>query len=452
MQESRKSAHGNQAVVDASMRWLHEFPQYWGLGGEGRPADWYRSDALKHGAIIASTMTPDELRALIAGGEGPQCEFKRQIDNLESLAGEIVAFANADGGSLLVGVDDSGQVLGVSDAQTAFQTLTHVCRDRCVPPVSPVLDTVREGEQDVLVLQVRPDLNAQKPYRTAGGRFYVRVGRDKRDATGRELIRIAQATGELHYDESPVWGTSLDDLHLPALEKFHELQFGLPLAAQIEESRLPLTRLLTNLRLAHEVDGRWMLSIGGLLVFGVAPQQYLPQSRVSAVAFAGVDEDADILDRREIRGRLPDIIDEARQFFDRNVARPAREHGFRREDIALYDKRALGEAVVNAVAHRDYSLSGSQVRLFVFQDRIEIRSPGRLPNSVSLDNITYGVHAERNRLIATLLTQLGYMSAIGTGVPRLILRLSREVSGRLPEFALVGEELRLTIWARVFPS
>jgi ATP-dependent DNA helicase RecG len=134
------------------------------------------------------------------------------------------------------------------------------------------------------------------------------------------------------------------------------------------------------------------------------------------------------------------------------VARPAREHGFRREDIALYDKRALGEAVVNAVAHRDYSLSGSQVWLFVFQDRIEIRSPGRLPNSVSLDNITYGVHAERNRLIATLLTQLGYMSAIGTGVPRLILRLSREVSGREPEFALVGEELRLTIWARVFPS
>ena len=87
---------------------------------------------------------------------------------------------------------------------------------------------------------------------------------------------------------------------------------------------------------------------------------------------------------------------------------PAIEHGFEREDILLYDRKALGEAVVNAIAHRDYSLSGSQIRVFVFRDRIEVRSPGRLPNSVTLDNIKLGVHAERNRAIATLLTQLGY--------------------------------------------
>jgi len=396
-------------------------------------------------------MTSDEVLALVAAGEGTHCEFKRQLDNAESVAGELVALANSEGGVLLVGVDDDGQVLGVDDASGVFQTLTHVCRDRCVPPISPLLDEVRVGEVTVLALAVRPELNAQKPYRTAGGRFYVRVGRDKQDATGRELVRIAQAAGELHYDESPVWGTSLDDLHLPALDRFHQLQYGLSLTDQLAQSGLLLPRLLANLRLAHEVDGQWLLSVAGLLVFGATPQRYLPQSRVSAVAFAGLDEDADILDRREIQGRLPDIIEEARLFLDRNVAHPAREHGFRREDIALYDPRALGEAVVNAVAHRDYSLSGSQVRLFVFRDRIEVRSPGRPPNSVTLETIRLGVHAERNRLLATLLTQLGHMSAIGTGVPRLILRLSREVSGREPDFALVGEELRLTIWARVWP-
>lgn len=101
--------------------------------------------------------------------------------------------------------------------------------------------------------------------------------------------------------------------------------------------------------------------------------------------------------------------------------------------------------MVNTIAHRDYRLSGSQIRVFVFDDRIEVRSPGRLPNSVTLDNIKLGVHAEHNCTLATLLTQLGYMSALGTGIPHLIIRLSRTVSGRNPEFELVGEELRVWI-------
>ena len=142
------------------------------------------------------------------------------------------------------------------------------------------------------------------------------------------------------------------------------------------------------------------------------------------------------------------IIDETRTFLERNIRTPAREQGFYREDLPLYDRKALGEAVVNAIAHRDYSLSGSQIRLFLFQDRCEVRSPGCLPNSVTLENIKLGVHTERNRAIVRLLTQLGYMSAIGTGIPRLIIRLSRLLSGREPEFEVVGEELRVRIWAR----
>jgi ATP-dependent DNA helicase RecG len=168
---------------------------------------------------------------------------------------------------------------------------------------------------------------------------------------------------------------------------------------------------------------------------------------VSAVAFAGVDEDSNILDRKEITGRLPQIIEDSRVFLRRNVQVAAKELGFERQDRPQYDLNALGEAVVNAIAHRDYSLSGSQIRIFVFADRIEIRSPGRLPNSITLDNIKLGVHAERNRRIAALLTHLGYMSAIGTGVPRLIIRLSKQLTNREPEYSIVGEELRLCIWA-----
>jgi ATP-dependent DNA helicase RecG len=387
----------------------------------------------------------------IAAGEDEQQEFKRQIDNLESVAGEIVAFANSEGGVLYVGIEDDGSVVGLADPDRVFQTLTHICRDRCIPPISPVIEQFSVGGWVVMSLTVKPALNRLKPYRTAGGRFYVRVGRDKQDATGRELVRIAQAAGELHYDESPMIGADLNALSMPAFEAYHRIQFGLTLAEQIAQSGLNLPHLLRNLRLLHDLDGEQALSVAAVLVFGDAPQRWLPHSRLSAVAFAGADEDSDILDRREIAGRLPEIIDDTRLFLDRNIRAPAREHGFGREDILLYDRTALGEAVVNAVAHRDYSLSGSQIRLFLFQDRIEVRSPGRLPNSVTLDNIKLGVHAERNRAICTLLTQLGYMSAIGTGVPRLIMRLSRQLAGREPEFSIVGEELRVRIWARPLP-
>ncbi len=393
----------------------------------------------------------DVIRSVIAQGENHTTEFKRQIDNPESLAGELVAFANSDGGALYIGVDDDGSLAGLDHANEAFQTLTHLCRDRCMPPISPILEPYTINGHDIVVVRVMPELNRQKPYRTAGGRFYVRVGKDKKDATGRELIRIAQAAGELRYGESPVLGAGLEDLSLPAFETYHERQFGYALEDQLAQSGMTLPTLLRNLRLLYDLDGQPALSVACVLIFGVFPQRFLPQSRLSAVAFAGDDEDSDILDRRDIKGRLPTIIEDTQAFLERNIRVPAREHGFRREDILLYDRKALGEAVVNTIAHRDYSLSGSQIRLFLFRDHLEVRSPGRLPNSVTLDNIKLGVHAERNRAIATVLTQLSHMSAIGTGVPRLIIRLSRELAGREPEFDVVGEELRVRIWARPFP-
>ncbi|MCP4108572.1 MAG: hypothetical protein GY749_23995 [Desulfobacteraceae bacterium] len=387
--------------------------------------------------------------AEIAQGEDQHREFKQIIDNPERIAGEIVAFANSNGGTLYIGVDDNGTITGLDDINVSFQSVTNICRDRCIPPVSPVINQHTIQSRDILAVTIMPELNRAKPYRTAGGRFYIRAGRDKKDATGRELIRIAQAAGELHYDESLVSGTNIADLSLSAFSHFHQVQFGMTLDEHIEQSNMTLPALLRNLRLAHDLDGELVLSTACILVFGKTPEQFMPHSRVSAVAFAGNNEDSDILDRREISGRLPVIINETKAFLERNIRVPAREHGFSREDIMLYDRKALGEAVVNAIAHRDYSLSGSQIRLFLFQDRIEVRSPGCLPNSVTLENIRLGVHTERNRAIVRLLTQMGYMSAIGTGIPRMIIRLTRSLSGREPEFELVGEELRVRIWAKL---
>lgn len=195
-------------------------------------------------------LQPTDILALIAAGESDTVEFKRLVDNPESIAGEIVAFANVNGGLLLFGVEDQGALSGLSDPTATFQTLTNICRDRCMPPVSPLLEQVTLDGKELIILTVKPELNRQKPYRTAGGRFYVRVGRDKKDATGRELLRIAQAAGELHYDESPVWGTTLADFSMNAFDAYHRVQFGMSVQGQVEQSGVDLHRLLHNLRLS----------------------------------------------------------------------------------------------------------------------------------------------------------------------------------------------------------
>ena len=390
--------------------------------------------------------TEAEILAQIAHGEDQRHEFKRLVDNPESIAGEIVAFANSDGGYLYVGIEDDGAIVGCPDPAGVIQTLTNICRDRCRPPVIPGLESVTVQGQIVVALEVLPALNRQKPYSTQGGRFYLRIGAAKKDALGRELIRIAQSAGELHYDESPVRGADLTTLSERAFGEYYQRQFGSPLADGLRQTGLSLEHLLRNMRLLDDLDGAPTLTVAAVLMFGANPQQFLPQSRLSAVAFAGLDENRAILDRKEITGRLPELIEDSRVFLRRNVRVAAQELGFERRDFPQYDLNALGEGVINAIAHRDYSLSDSQIRLFVFSDRIEIRSPGGLPDSVTLDNIKLGVHAERNRRIAALLAHLGYMSASGTGVPRLIIRLSRQLSVREPEYHLVGEELRLCIW------
>jgi ATP-dependent DNA helicase RecG len=162
------------------------------------------------------------------------------------------------------------------------------------------------------------------------------------------------------------------------------------------------------------------LTVAGLLMFGAEPQRFTPQSRLSAVA---------ILDRREITGRLPTIIEDTRLLWCETSASQRWNWDSGARTFFCMTARRWARWWLTP-SPTGYSLSGSQIRLFVFPDRVEACSPGRLPNSVTLDNIRLGIHAERNRRLATLLTQLGYMSAIGAGIPRLIIRLSRLLSGR----------------------
>lgn len=264
----------------------------------------------------------------------------------------------------------------------------------------------------------------------------------ERLASADERARLLEASGLFHFEETPVPKTSIDDLDLNAFAKYYRHIYDIPL----EKSDMPLTAILQNMRLlVADAADTSRLSVAGLLLFGKQPQDYLFYSRVTAVRWAGLEAGEEIIDRQEITGRLPQIIQAAEAFILRNTRLRTRIEAVQQEDYYEYPRPAIREAIVNAVAHRDYSLSGSQVRIFIFDDRLEIYSPGRLPNSVTLDNIRTHFSRARNEIIARVLLNLGYVNILGSGIPRMI-RLLRSHSGREPDFEVRGDLFFVRLW------
>ena len=377
-------------------------------------------------------ITLDELRQKLRAGEDSYTEFKERIDNPESLAGEIVAFANTDGGRLLVGVSDSGQVAGLAEPTRIATQLAQICLENVLPPLLPLIENVEIDGQVVVILDVR---GVYKPYRTKGGRYYIRVGPSKQDASPQELLRLAQRAGSYRFDEAPVPGTSEADLDWPLFERYYQSVAGETLTT----SELSSVDTLRGAFVLTEYDNQVCLTVAALLCFGKNPQRHLYHSRLSALRFMGDEVGESMADTQELSGPLSQIIDGAASFALRNTPTTAHIEGNVETEHPQYPRAVLRELIVNAVAHRDYSLDGAQIRLVIFDHRLELYSPGRLPTGMTLENLRYFNHVARNPLIVQYLSRLGYMRDFGTGIPRVI-RLMREHNGTAPEFQLIGEE------------
>lgn len=376
-----------------------------------------------------------ELYEMIAGGEDSFTEFKREISERSDFAGEMVAFANTEGGYILLGVDDVGSIVGVDEAQRVEEQIINLARQNCNPPIIPSIDRVATNDGLVLVVYVPRRVGA--PHETNTGICYLRVGSTKRRCTPQERARLLQLAGLVHYDEVPVPRTEIDDLSLDAFGSYYQRIYEAPLAA----AEVPQPQMLENMRfIVRDAEDRACLSLAGLLLFGKRPQDYLYYARISAVRWQGREAGETIIDRQEIEGRLPDQINHAVAFIERNTQLSTIIDGPQQTDRPQYPRSALREAIVNAVAHRDYSLTGANILLYVFDDRIEVRSPGGLPNTVTLANIRAHYSRARNETIARVLFNLGYVNSLGSGIPRMI-RLMREHVGREPEFEVVGQRV-----------
>ncbi|MFQ5628429.1 MAG: ATP-binding protein, partial [bacterium] len=284
-------------------------------------------------------------------------------------------------------------------------------------------------------------------HRTSGGRWYTRVGSTKRDLTQQELARLFQQRGRSFvFDESFVPAATQKDLDRASLDEF----FGSSRAVGWEQ-------LLANTHvLASDNDDILRPTVAGLLVFGDNPVTHLPSAYIEAGVYRGNVQDSNhLVHSEQITGRLDQQIDAAVAFVDRFMLRPAKKN-VGRIDYPQYDLSPVHEAIVNAVAHRDYSISGSKIRLFLFDERLELMNPGGLPNTVTLETMPYRQFT-RNQLLVSFLSRMRsrktgkyYIEARGEGV-RKILTESKAHSGREPEYSLIDDELKLTIWALPSP-
>ena len=404
--------------------------------------------------------TLDEIQRQLEVLEDARAEFKEVVlgnrgvrsPNTDDMAGEMVAFANAEGGVIFLGVDDGGVVRGVpADRAGDVETwVVNVASNNCDPPIRPILRRERlpgpTGSHCLVILvEVRRGLYV---HGTSGGRHYIRVGSTRQLLRGAMLARLFQERGRAFvFDEQPVPDTTSDDLDRDRLELFFASG---PRA-------IPWPDLLRNTRVTatgeNDMDRP---TLAGLLAFGKVPQAHLFSACVEAAVYRGPRLTSDDLVHSDsIKGRVDAQIDDATAFVERFMLKPARKPSGR-VDHPQYEIGAVREAIVNAVAHRDYSISGSKIRLFLFADRLELYSPGGLPNTITLDTMPYRVFT-RNQLLVSFLSRMksrrtghAFLESRGEGV-RKILEASEAHSGRRPEYALFGEELRLTIWAKPSP-
>jgi ATP-dependent DNA helicase RecG len=405
-------------------------------------------------------MLKTELAELIRNGENSGVEFKRDDVHPDSLAKEVAALLNLEGGHVLLGVEKDGTVSGLTrTTEEAEEWVMNVCRENLRPSIIPYWETISWDASLVIGILTLPADAPDKPYKSRRGSAwvtFVRVGTTSREATREEEARLYQASGLMRYDIKPVPGTSLRDLDRQRIENYFRdiLNYDCPPSSDDDAWQ----QMLLNTDILVLDRGRAMASIAGLLLFGHTPNRYLPQAGITATAYPGDAKEYATTDEKAIRGPLVavlsksgetienGIIDQAIGFVVRNMGSVAWLEDGRRQRREAYPTEAIREAIVNAIAHRDYSIAVTDIELSLYSDRLEVISPGRLPNTVTVDKMRLGYRATRNELLKEILRDYGYVEARGMGVRYRIIQGMREHNNTEPDLIEEQDHFIVRLW------
>jgi ATP-dependent DNA helicase RecG len=348
-------------------------------------------------------------------GEDSGRQFKKNVTNADSLAADMVAFSNGSGGKLFIGVDDDGSISGLSDEdiRRLNQLVSNTASQNVQPAINPVTENIKTVNGIVMLVNIPAGIN--KPYQDKNGVFWVKSGSDKRKATSREEIqRLFQKSNLIHADETPVLGLTVADLDLDYFKDFFQRRFG----RTLDNERLSLPKILENMNLLK--DG--YLNISGALLFAIAPQYKLPVFIVKAGAFDANDlSTTQYNDSRDINGKLSDVFRQTVSFIVSNLRHVQGEQGINSVGTSEISSEAIEELVANALIHRDYFIS-APVRVFIFRERVEIISPGYLPNNLTVENIKNGNSNARNPVLASYANYMLPYRGYGSGIIRALAK------------------------------
>lgn len=395
--------------------------------------------------------------------KGDQVRFAREEGRAQTVLAEVfVSLANTEGGVVVFGVNDHGEVVGIDaeKREKLEQFVVNLASNNCVPGLEPRLDWVylpAEDQGRALCLAVEVPKARYYVHATTDGRYLKRVGSHRRPIPPEQLGRLLTARRlAAPVEERPVFGSTSEDLDVSRFEAYYERRFRTP----VSQLGVSLGQLYVNQKLAiREEGGPARATVLGVLLFTERPDRHLPGAFVDVAAYAGDVAAGSTVDSRRVYGPIPEQIEQMVHYFRTSplVSQPSRKDSLGRLDLTTYSLLALQEGLVNALVHRDYELEGSQVRVFFFSDRIEIWNPGGLHNTLTEEDLYQGCQPiRRNQLLAGFMrdyvspiTRRSYMESRGEGFLTLV-RESERLSGRRPEIRVVGQAVRLTIYAATF--
>ncbi len=406
-------------------------------------------------------MTRTELLEMLRNGENSGVEFKRDGVRPDSFAKEMAALLNLEGGHIFLGVEDDGTVTGLTrEPKKAEEWVMEVARTHVQPALVPYWETIPWDESAAIGIVSLPAHSPDKPYKAKHGSAWVtqiRVGSTTRDATREEEARLYQQSGLMRYDLKPVPGSDWSDLDRRRLVNYFR---------DIRRQDSPEDRddegwrqILTNTDLAVQDRGRAIPTVGATILFAHRPARHLPQAGITAVAYAGAEKDYAAKERLVVRSPAVSLlsptgetletglIEQALAFVRRNTdVRAEVDEGGRRNERWDFPLDAVREAVVNAVVHRDYTISVTDIELSIYADRLEVVSPGRLPNTVTVAKMRVGYRASRNELIKDVLRDYRYVEATGLGVPRKIIQGMLRHNATEPDLIEAEDRFTVRLW------
>lgn len=363
-------------------------------------------------------MNAIELLDTVSTGETSKVQFKEELPHRDSVAQEIVAMSNSLGGSILIGVKDvTGEIAGLIASQIEeYDRVVSQVADNLKPPVYITTEVVKlqqeESSQNILVVNIQEGIN--KPYKTSKGEIYVKQGSNKRLLTDNaEIMRLFQHSANLLADEMEVYGTSIEDVD----EKIFADYFITEFERSYEERGLTFEQALRAKRVLRNSQ----LTLAGLLFFGKDPQAIKPAFTIKAVSFFGNDIEGNQYRSKpnDLTGTIPELFNYGIDFLNSNLDFIQSEESFNSQGKLEVSKIALEELLQNALVHRDY-FKNSPIRLLIFDNRIEIISPGKLPNSLTVEDIKYGNPVIRNNQLVSFSTHTLPFSGLGSGVKRAL--------------------------------